>query len=245
MNDFEKNLLIEGMRLKAVEHLIEAQQKNYPQDLITTIERFIIGIEKGKDNYLQDPETGRMMGSIGSGSGGSKPITPITDKAVERVPNVSISGYTDEQCAFIQQQHKELLTYSHDKNGDKEVAFVFDGELKSRKEFKGTDDKLDFGGALHGKDLFVMHNHPRNSSYSTMDIDFFAGNSCVKTLTIVTNNGRVETITKSSQFSLSLFQKEYNRLYKKIVVTDTDSERDKFVKTLLSKTKSGVIWNVG
>lgn len=33
---------------------------------------------------------------------------------------------------------------------------------------KGTDEKIDFGSALQGKDLFVMHNHPRNSSYSLM-----------------------------------------------------------------------------
>lgn len=69
MNDFEKNLLIEGMRLKAVEHLTEAQQNNFPQDLISTIERFIISINKGKNNYLQDPTTGRMMGSVSSGGG--------------------------------------------------------------------------------------------------------------------------------------------------------------------------------
>ncbi|MCD7742516.1 MAG: hypothetical protein LUI06_09965 [Ruminococcus sp.] len=40
-----------------------------------------------------------------------KPITTITEKAIERVPNVEINGYTKEQCKFIQQQHKELLNF--------------------------------------------------------------------------------------------------------------------------------------
>lgn len=140
-----------------------------------------------------------------------------------------------------------MLKYSRDNNGNKEVAFVFRSDFSDRTEHKGSENRLDLGNSLTGKGsgLFVMHNHPRNSSYSTTDIDLFAGNDVIKTLTIVKNNGKVETLTKGTSFNLSVFKKEYNRLYKKIVVTNTDAEKDKFVKTLLSKTKSGVIWNVG
>lgn len=54
-----------------------------------------------------------------------KPITIITDNAIKSVPKVEISGYTAEQCAFIQEQHKELLRCSRDVNNSCEVAFVF------------------------------------------------------------------------------------------------------------------------
>lgn len=172
-----------------------------------------------------------------------KEITPITDNAINSVPNVQIPGYTAEQCAYIREQHKELLNYSRSNNGNKEVAFVYDGVFQSRREFTGGDDRLDFGAYLGGKDLFVMHNHPRNSSFSTTDIDFFAATSNVKTLTIVKNNGKVEILTKSENFDISTFAKEYSRLYKKIVKTGIDSEKDKFVRTLLTKSKAGVIWN--
>ena len=89
----------------------------------------------------------------------NKAITPITDKAIERVPNVSISGYTVEQSSIIQKQNKELLDYSRKNNNNKEVAFVINGSLESdsRKIFKGSDDQLSFGSALRGKDLIVMH----------------------------------------------------------------------------------------
>lgn len=192
----------------------------------------------------------RKRVAIAAGSGiinekSKKAITVITDKAIERVPNVIIYGYSAEQSSFIQKQHKELLDYSRKNNDNKEVAFVINGSLESesRKIFTGSDDQLDFGSVLRGNNLVVMHNHPRNSSFSTTDIDFFASNSNVKTLTIVKNNGSVETITKSPNFDLSVFQKEYNRLYKKIVKTNTDAEKEKFVKALLAKTKAGVIWN--
>lgn len=171
------------------------------------------------------------------------PITEITDKAIESVPKVNIYGYTDEQCAMIQKQHKELLEYSRKNNENKEVAFVFDSSLESRKEFMGSDDKIDFGRSLYGSDITVLHNHPRNSSYSVTDIIFFGDNSNVKTLTIVKNNGKVEYLTKSEEFDPSVFKLEYDRLYRKIVKTGTDSEKNKFVKTLLNKSKSGVIWS--
>ena len=91
--------------------------------------------------------------------------------------------------------------------------------------------------------MIVMHNHPRNSSYSATDLVLFRDYKDVKTLTIVKNNGNVEYITKSENYDSQKFKLEYDRLYRKIVINNTDSENDKFVKTLLNKTKSGVIWS--
>lgn len=175
-----------------------------------------------------------------SGSGiieenSKKAITPISDKAVERVPKVQISGYTDEQCKFIQSQHQELLKYSRDNNENKEVAFVFDNNLSNRKEFTGSDDKLDFGSSLYGKDLFVMHNHPRNSSYSATDMVFFMQNSNVKSFSIVKNNGAVEVLTKSDKFDSAILKKDFERIIKKTVKSKSISEYDKAVKKLLEK----------
>lgn len=209
-------------------------------------------VDEHRDVLKRDYEREKYYGSGVDKSGGSgiiikeqskKPITEITDKAIESVPKIKIDGYTDEQCELIQQHHKELLKYSRDNNDSKEVAFVMDSSMSSRKEFVGSDDKLDFGSELYGKDLFVMHNHPRNSSYSITDLIFFRNNTNVKTLTIIKNSGGVEFITKTSEFDGNKYKLEYDRLYKKIVLTGTESEKDKFVRTFLRKTKSGVIWN--
>lgn len=37
---------------------------------------------------------------------------------------------------------------------------------------------------------------------------------------------------------------EYKRLHKKKVKNNTDAEKDKYIKSLLEKTKAGVAWNV-
>ena len=226
--------------------------KEYGRKLKQAQQEMKAFVDENHDVLRRDYEREKYYGGGVDKSGGSgiiikerskKPITEITDKAIESVPKIKIDGYTDEQCELIQQHHKELLKYSRDNNDNKEVAFVMDSSMSSRKEFIGSDDKLDFGSELYGKDLFVMHNHPRNSSYSITDLIFFRNSTNVKTLTIITNSGGVEFITKTSEFDGNKYKLEYDRLYKKIVLTGTESEKDKFVRTFLRKTKSGVIWN--
>lgn len=174
-----------------------------------------------------------------------KSITPITDKAINRVPKVNINGYTDEQCNEIQKQHKELLRFSKEHNQNKEVAFVFREDLTDKTPLLGADDHLNFGTSLSGKgnNLMILHNHPRNSSFSDVDISLFKNLKSLKTLTIVKNNGDVEFITKGDNFNDEIFKLEYNRLKKKMVKNNTDAEYDKFISKLLNKTKSGVIWS--
>ena len=172
----------------------------------------------------------------------SKSITQITDRSIERVPNVTINGYTTAQCDTMQSQHKELLKYSRDNNNHNEVAFVFNNDFSNRKEFMGTDDKLDFGGGLYGKDLFVMHNHPRNSSYSDTDIAFFLSNDTVKSLSIVKNNGKVEVLTKSEKYDKMELMNSFKRCYKKHVKTYSDSEINKAVSAFLSQNKEMIEW---
>lgn len=226
--------------------------KEYGRKARAAQQELKVFVDEHRDVLKRDYEREKYYGSGVDKSGGSgiiikeqskEPITEITDKAIESVPKIKIDGYTDEQCELIQQHHKELLKYSRDNNDSKEVAFVMDSSMSSRKEFVGSDDKLDFGSELYGKDLFVMHNHPRNSSYSITDLIFFRNNTNVKTLTIIKNSGGVEFITKTSEFDGNKYKLEYDRLYKKIVLTGTESEKDKFVRTFLRKTKSGVIWN--
>lgn len=190
------------------------------------------GVEKSGDSGIIKEEN-------------KKPITPITDKAIERVPKVDIDGYSEEQRVEIQKQHKKILKFSKEQNDNKEVAFAFREDLTDKQIFLGSDDKLDFGTTLGGmgRDLTVLHNHPRNSSFSDVDISLFKNLKSLKTLTIVKNNGDVEFITKGDNFNDEVFKLEYNRLKKKMVKNNTDAEYDKFISKLLNKTKSGVIWS--
>lgn len=170
-----------------------------------------------------------------------KPITPITDKAISRIPKVDIEGYTEEQCLEIQKQHKELLKISKEQNDNKEVAFVLKNDVSKMitEPIKGTDEKIDFGSALQGKDLFVMHNHPRNSSYSLNDIIEFIKNDSIKTFTIVKNDGNIEVLTKLKGYDRLSLLTELQRMGKKRIKTGSDSEYRKVIDKFLSKHQEG------
>lgn len=170
-----------------------------------------------------------------------KPITLITDKAISRIPKVDIEGYTEEQCLEIQKQHKELLKFSKEQNENKEVAFVLKNDVSKMitEPIKGTDEKIDFGSALQGKDLFVMHNHPRNSSYSLNDIIEFIKNDSIKTFTIVKNDGNIEVLTKLKGYDRLSLLTELQRMGKKRIKTGSDSEYRKVIDKFLSKHQEG------
>lgn len=170
-----------------------------------------------------------------------KPIALITDKAISRIPKVDIEGYTEEQCLEIQKQHKELLKFSKEQNENKEVAFVLKNDVSKMitEPIKGTDEKIDFGSALQGKDLFVMHNHPRNSSYSLNDIIEFIKNDSIKTFTIVKNDGNIEVLTKLKGYDRLSLLTELQRMGKKRIKTGSDSEYRKVIDKFLSKHQEG------
>lgn len=198
--------------------------------------------EKAKKAENSLPESVAKSGKSGIIKEKSKkPITPITDKAISCIPKVDIEGYTEEQCLEIQKQHKELLKFSKEQNDNKEVAFVLKNDVSKMitEPIKGTDEKIDFGSALQGKDLFVMHNHPRNSSYSLNDIIEFIKNDSIKTFTIVKNDGNIEVLTKLKGYDRLSLLTELQRMGKKRIKTGFDSEYRKVIDKFLSKHQEG------
>lgn len=196
-------------------------------------------VNKAESNSSENVAKSGESGIIKEKS--KKPITPITDKAISCIPKVDIEGYTEEQCLEIQKQHKELLKFSKEQNDNKEVAFVLKNDVSKMitEPIKGTDEKIDFGSALQGKDLFVMHNHPRNSSYSLNDIIEFIRNDSIKTFTIVKNDGNIEVLTKLKGYDRLSLLTELQRMEKKRIKTGSDSEYRKVIDKFLSKHQEG------
>lgn len=196
-------------------------------------------VNKAESNSSENVAKSGESGIIKERS--KKPITPITDKAISCIPKVDIEGYTEEQCLEIQKQHKELLKISKEQNDNKEVAFVLKNDVSKMitEPIKGTDEKIDFGSALQGKDLFVMHNHPRNSSYSLNDIIEFIKNDSIKTFTIVKNDGNIEVLTKLKGYDRLSLLTELQRMGKKRIKTGSDSEYRKVIDKFLSKHQEG------
>lgn len=170
-----------------------------------------------------------------------KPITLITDTAIGKVKTVEIPGYSAEQNDYIRNQHMELLKTSRDKNNNNEVAFIISNGNKREAIAFGIDDRLDFSSSdcinalTYLSDLTVLHNHPRNGSFSATDIIFFMQHDNVKNFSIVKNNGAVEILTKTENYDMLVLKKDFERIIKNTVKKGTSSEYDTAIRKLLEK----------
>ena len=172
----------------------------------------------------------------------NKSVTLITDASIDNVPQIKIPGFSDEQSMIIQKYHKDLLRYSRKENECREVAFILDSNLNNIDKIEGGLDDVDISGVIRGKDLFVLHNHPKNSSFSDLDIGTFISYDNIKAMSIVKNNGVVEIIKKSDNYTQQSAMIYLRRAYKKCVVTQTEKEIDTAIKTFLNKNGGCIEW---
>lgn len=87
----------------------------------------------------------------------------------------------------------------------------------------------------YGENLYVMHNHPKNSSFSMNDIRFFVEHSKVKTLSIVKHNGVILQLTKFEKYDSTKAIKELKESITKYVKNGTHKEIDKAIKDFINK----------
>ncbi|WP_250790321.1 hypothetical protein [Staphylococcus aureus] len=53
----------------------------------------------------------------------------------------------------------------------------------------------------------MLHNHPGQSKFSLNDLAVFTINNSIKTMTIVTNKGRIKFISKTEHFKEKVMKK--------------------------------------
>lgn len=176
-----------------------------------------------------------------------KKITKITDSTINKIPNVQSAIYSKEERNTINSQHKKLLKFSM-QNGSREVAFLLNNKLEKIGEFIGNETEVDLGNSVFGKgeNLFVIHNHPRNSGFSLIDIQTFLSADNIKTISIVKNNGGVELITKGKTYNKKYSYIELKRHIKKYVKDKTDDlQYSKAIEKFLAKIQKemdGIEW---
>lgn len=160
----------------------------------------------------------------------------ITPQAIEKVPLVNIPALSDVENRNIQLMHKQLLEDAMKNNHSNEVAYILFKNGVSK--VYGTENTVDFAKS-HETDLLlklspersldVLHNHPKGSTFSMEDIDFFVRTNSVRSLTIVTNQGKVMYLIKTKKVSI---QKMVESLYNLTYSNDLTSNIDNIVNSL-------------
>lgn len=169
------------------------------------------------------------------------PITVITESAINRVPLMKLTRFTEKEAKELQAIHKRLLEESRDHNQSNEVGYKMTPDFNPKETKYGTDDKLTFSSVSISPKTYVAHNHPRNNSYSINDLLFFYENEDVQLLTIVKNNGNIELLDKAN-FDKGKLKTLVRRNIKKYTSNKGETDYDKVVsQTLKEASKKGLI----
>lgn len=163
----------------------------------------------------------------------------ITDIAIQKVPLVAPHGADHQTAFFIQETHKELLRFAQKQNDSNEVACLLDLTTGEKLDFvKGDQISVDIerdAASYHWlrhspeKSLMLCHNHPGQSYFSDSDLVLFLEHGAIGTLSIVTNQGKVWTISKTQGYNFKTAFSEF----KKCILTsngNNDKAIDSFLK---------------
>lgn len=162
--------------------------------------------------------------------------TPITDKEIDNVKVVQPSAYYKISPEELRKKHQEVLRYARDHNESKEVAFAFSEDLQRVNQTKGDVDAAPVNTYGLESKIFVMHNHPKNVSYSNVDVLFLITSDEVGALSIVKNNGHVELLEKTGKYTREIATKCYCRAIKSID-PKSDEDYNKVVKDFIKRAK--------
>ena len=168
------------------------------------------------------PEDGKLSNELSQRKKGQK--VTITDHAINQVGLVGPSDSTEEELKSMQEMNREILRTSMNSNNSNEVAMaLYDnkmskpvlGDNKTVNIYADTDmyhllKDID----TPERSVTLSHNHPGLSYFSMDDLGIFVENPTIKTMQVVTNLGKVWSITKKGNYDDIKAMMAYNTVVK-------------------------------
>lgn len=163
---------------------------------------------------------------ISAAERGKGHITKITDSVINDFPAVKVDWFTEDQNKQFRSLHKELLQTSRDKNNCFETAFIVSGDLSRKTIVFGDETTISIPPLSTGLNSWILHNHPRNSSFSIEDIAAVTIPG-YQGITIAKNNGGLEILTKSPNCDNIRLQNDVRRflIRKPNKISDSDAQK--------------------
>ncbi|MBO6303679.1 MAG: hypothetical protein J6M62_01185 [Selenomonadaceae bacterium] len=176
----------------------------------------------------------------------------ITDIAVNKVPYIKVPNFTATQNEIFQQINKNVLKQAMTLNNSDEVACVYNiythekpiiifGDL-SHVDVESDINVQRLKKNSYAFELAISHNHPSTSNFSFADIDYFISDDFYGLMTVITNQGEVSLIKKTSFYDYDKIRKiQREILYKYSYQNQTEIVKD-FLKHC---SKGGILYVKG
>lgn len=147
--------------------------------------------------------TSRLKGNVIKSRSSKKKIE-ITQKTIDNLGLFQYPSFSSQQNKRMLELQQKLLTIAMKQNGSNEVAMIISARLNNKVTLIGDEnlvllDTLKARAVLAaGKGLHIIHNHPYGASFSLDDIHTLTDTDSVKNISLITNDGCIETLQKSA-----------------------------------------------
>ncbi|MBR4748664.1 MAG: minor capsid protein [Abditibacteriota bacterium] len=161
--------------------------------------KFLNGSERGKRYEALKGDAGEQLSAnVSLIERDVDMVAQITDEKINSVPKLDIRGLSDKQNNRVTKICKALLRCARRNNYSEETLFALNFDLHIDNIQYGDKNSVSYFEKPNH--LMVIHNHPNDTSFSLDDYKVFRDTK-IKHLLVVSNNGRVEVLSKTDNFS--------------------------------------------
>lgn len=157
---------------------------------------------------------------------------PITEEAIQRVPQIRPDGWSAEQAERLQEVHRELLRSVRDRSVGTEAGAVYSPDLRLIERKVGDAAAQQIVMPRCQKPHIFIHNHPSGEIFSHTDIVPFAMNENMQAITAVGNTGNVYMLVKTDAYDGFQFLQAYNAVLKQLMDAINESNIGKYMAVM-------------
>ena len=166
--------------------------------------------------------------------------TEITQKTIDEIGEFAFPGFNKRENQIMQKRHKELLRYANENNQNNEVCFVLSKQLNLQHIVAGDENSVMLP-AFSNNGLQILHNHPYGESFSLDDVDLLLKNDNVQGISLITNQGHIETLQKTKAYDKIKAGKEWFLAIEKIKSLEDVTLRQVGENVVVRLVKKGLI----
>jgi len=154
---------------------------------------------------------------------------PITDEAIQRVPQVRPDGWSQEQAARLQEAHRELLRSVQDKPVGTEAGAIYTPDMRLIEQRVGRDAAQRISMPHCSVPHISMHTHPSGEIFSVKDLESFFYNEEMNCMTVVGNSGRVYAVLRSAEYDGFRFGMAFSDVSDELRVAMEDQDLARYI----------------
>lgn len=157
---------------------------------------------------------------------------PVTDEAIQRVPQIRPQGWSPEQAERLQEAHRELLRAVQSKPVGTEAGAVYTPDMRLIERRIGADAGQTVSLPRCTVPHISIHSHPSGEVFSAKDLESFFYNEEMNGMTVVGNSGKVYVILKSAEYDGFQFGAAFFDMSIQLKSAIKEHNPDKYINTI-------------